>query len=74
MQEDIVGTLRAIGHDAETCSLCGVPYSAHELTPVDAVPAEGVLSEREVICPACRRALAEGTQPVVPHDEDDDRV
>ena len=74
MQEDIVGTLRAIGHDAETCSLCGGPYSAHELTPVDAVPADGVLSEREAICPACRRALAEGNQPVVPRDEDDDRV
>jgi len=74
MQEDIVGTLRTIGHDAETCSLCGVPYSTHELTPVDAVPAHGVRSEREAICPACRRALAEGDEPVVPRDEDDDRV
>ena len=74
MQEDIVGTLRAIGHDAETCSLCGSPYAAHELTPVDAVPADGVLSEREAICPACRRALAEGDEPVIPRDEDEDVV
>jgi hypothetical protein len=74
MQEDIVGTLRTIGHDAETCSLCGVPYSTHELTPVDAVPAHGVRSEREAICPACRRALDEGDDPVVPLDEDADRV
>jgi hypothetical protein len=74
MQEDIVGTLRTIGHDAETCSLCGLAYAAHELTPVDADPAHGVLSEREAICPACRRALAEGNEPVVPRDEDDDRV
>ena len=74
MQEDIVGTLRIIGHDAVTCSLCGVPYSTHELTPVDAVPAHGVRSERETICPACRRALAEGDDPAVPLDEDADRV
>ena len=74
MQEDIVGTLRIIGHDAETCSLCGVPYSTHELTPVDAVPAHGVRSERETICPACRRALAEGDDPVVPVDEDGDQL
>jgi hypothetical protein len=44
MQEDIVGTLRTIGHDAQTCSLCGAPYAAPELTPVDAIPAHGVLS------------------------------
>ena len=74
MQEDIVGTLRTIGHDAQTCSLCGTPYSADELTPVDAVPTHGARSEHEAICPACRRALAEGDDPALPLDEDGDLV
>ena len=74
MQEDIAGTLHTIGHDTQTCSLCGEPYAAPELTPVDAIPAHGVRSEHETICPACRRALAEGNDPVSPLDEEGDRV
>jgi hypothetical protein len=72
MQEDIVGSLRAIGHDAATCSLCGAPCSADELAPLDAVSTHGVRSEHEAVCPACRRALAEGDDPAFPLDEDSD--
>lgn len=65
MQEDIAGTLRTIGHDVATCSLCGSPYPIQELTSLEATPHDGVLSERADVCPECVAALARGDDPVV---------
>jgi len=65
MQEDITGTLRTIGHDVATCSLCGAPYPIRALTPLEATPQDGVLSERADVCPECAATLARGDDPVV---------
>jgi hypothetical protein len=70
MQEDIVGTLRTLGHDAETCSLCGQPYPAQALSPIEAELEDGVLSEREEVCPECGRVLDLGDDPTFPLDEE----
>jgi hypothetical protein len=59
----MAGTLRTLGHAIETCSLCSSPLPVHDLTSVEAAPAEGLRSERADICPECGRILAQGDQP-----------
>ncbi len=67
MQEDIVGTLHTIGgHDTALCSLCGAPYPSGQMIPIEADPTDGVLSEREDVCPECRKALMQGDNPAFP--------
>ena len=70
MQEDIVGTLHSIGHATAICSLCGAPYPADQVVPVDADPMDGMRSERAEACPECRRALLEGDDPAFPIEVD----
>ncbi len=71
MQEDIVGTLHTTGLSrVETCSLCGVPYPADQLVPVEASPIAGTLSERENLCPDCRAALEQGDDPALSTEDD----
>jgi len=65
MQEDIVGTQRTITHDIATCSLCESPYPIQALTPLEVTLADGVLSERADVCPACAAVLARGDDPGV---------
>ena len=69
MQEDVVGTLKTIGHNVRTCSLCGAPYPAAQIASIEADPTDGVISEREEVCPECGRALTEGDNPAVPEDD-----
>lgn len=71
MQEDIAGTLRTIGHDTEICSLCGTPYPANRLMPIEAAVDDGVRSERENVCPDCARSLARGDNPIAPLNLDE---
>lgn len=72
MQEDVAGTLRTLGHRTATCSLCGSVYPAERLVPVEATSMDGVRSEREDVCPDCRQALAQGDDPALPLDADDE--
>jgi hypothetical protein len=71
MQEDVVGTLRTIGHDTRICSLCGTPFPANRLTPMEASLGDGVRSEREDVCPECTRSLARGENPAAPINLDE---
>ena len=75
MQEDIVGTLRTIGgHDTAICSLCGAPYPVDQLTPIEADLMDGALSEREDVCPECRKSLAQGENPAFPIETEGDSL
>jgi hypothetical protein len=71
MQEDVAGTLRTIGHDTRICSLCGTPYPANRLTPMESALDDGVRSEREDVCPDCARSLASGDNPAAPINLDE---
>ncbi len=71
MQEDVAGTLHTIGHDTRICSLCGTPYPANRLAPMEAAVGDGVRSEREDVCPDCARSLAQGDNPATPLNVDD---
>ncbi len=72
MQEDIVGTRHTITHDVAPCSLCGSPYPVQLLTPLEATPADGVLSEHADVCPDCAAVVARGDDPVVRLEDDGD--
>ena len=63
MEEDVTGTMREIGHDTAVCSLCGQPYPADAVSPLEVSPEAGVLSERADVCPRCQDALARGEDP-----------
>ena len=71
MQEDVAGTLRTIGYDTDTCSLCGDAYPTDQLISVEADPSDGVVSDREYVCPRCYESLAQGEARVYPADSDD---
>lgn len=62
MQEDEIGTRKALGHaNYVQCSRCGTLIRESEAT---AVPADalGEASEYQLLCPACRDELAAGEQ------------
>ena len=62
MEEDELGTQRAIGHvEYVTCSRCGV---ATPLTSARVVPADALTDKAEFtyLCADCERAMADGEQ------------
>ena len=70
MQEDVLGPLHSLGYSYETCSLCGTLYPMPKLTPRESAPALGDHSEREDVCPDCRRLRRMGGEPGFATDDE----